>query len=120
MKKILFISIISQAILNTGNSFECGEYKISGIGRMLKNTPVLIINERSLSEYVFTIPISEQPRIVPYIDRPFELHALIVKKGNGTRGELKDLKEISLRVPNPLSESPDTGIKLLHKLPCQK
>lgn len=101
-------------------SIECGEYKISGIARMIEDRPYIIVNEHSRSEYRFTIPIEEEPRLAPYIDRPLELKATIDKKMDGTKGEAKAIFEMALRLPNALSSKTGSGFSLLKKLPCQK
>lgn len=117
-KKLLLLGLLLHNSLAL--SFECGEYKIRGIARMINNSPVLVVNEHSASEYYLKIPISEEPRIAPYIDRPFILSALIDKSMNGTKGEARNIKDVSLRVANPLNEKADTGLKLIKETACLK
>jgi hypothetical protein len=123
MKSFLILSfLVFPLITLAGESTvgDCGEYKIKGIARMINHSPLIIVNEHTISQYTFSIPISEEPRIAPFIDSAFELTATIVKKLDGTKGQARDLKDITLRIQHPLGDTPDTGFKLLTKLPCQK
>ena len=117
MKILLVICFL---VRNAYSAHECGEYNITGTVRMIKNTPFIVVNEHTLSESVLAIPIEEEPRVAPYLNRPCELRAMLNKKMDGTKGEVNTLKEITLRVPNPLNDKPDTGFTLLKKRPCQK
>ena len=120
MKLIITLLLLTTPVFAANANLVCGEYKISGVARMIKNTPYLVINEHTLSEYILSLPISEEPKIAPYINRPFELTALIEKKFNGTKGQIKSLKGITHRIPNPLGQQPDTGLKLIKKITCVK
>lgn len=119
MKIIFFILVLIPIISKAQLVENCGVFNFRGIVRIINDSPFLIINEHTLSEYKFSMPISEEPRIAPYIDRAFELTATIEKKMNGTKGAVQNIKNIQYRVSNPLSETPDTGVKLIKKLICK-
>ena len=124
-----FISITT--ILNAQDSSielksapsDCGKYLIHGIIRSTqKSRPTihLIVNEKSQSEHTFNFTSTED-------DLGYNIHknkdvvvtALILKKLNGTSGELSKVEKIETRIPNVL-KSKDTGFHLLQKLECQK
>jgi hypothetical protein len=118
--KILFWGLVFINALYA--SEECGEYKISGIVRMINNSPVIIVNEHSLSEQNFRVPILEEPKIVPYIDSFFELSASLDKKMDGTKGKLSNLNVIGRKLHSPLHHSTDkqqTGLQLIKPQACK-
>jgi hypothetical protein len=108
--------VFADAHIMTG---KCGEYKILGRARVINNTPVIIVNERTMSEYVLSIPVEEEPKLAPYINRHFKFSGTIEKKLNGTKGEIKLLKELELVVPNPLNGSKDSGLMKIKDISCK-
>ena len=122
MKKYLTILLVCCPLFATHgkSSFgNCGEYNVRGMGRIINNIPLVIVNEHSRSEYILNVPIEEEPKIAPYIDRSFEFSGQIEKGFNGTRAIIKNIKNISRRIANPLSKTPDTGLTLINKMPCK-
>ncbi len=119
MKIILLILFLIPIISKAQIVEACGIYNFRGVVRMIDYSPFLIVNEHTLSEYKFSIPISEEPRIAPYIDRAFELTATIEKRMDGTKGAVKNIQDIDYRVSDPLGETPDTGVKLIKKISCK-
>jgi hypothetical protein len=99
---------------------DCGEYQASGIVRIVNNAPFIIINERTMSEYVLSIPINEEPKVAPFVNRHFTFTGTIEKKMNGTKGEIKLLKNLDLKVPNPLNGSKDSRLLKIKDITCKK
>lgn len=102
---------------------DCGKYIIHGIIRstqISRPTIHLIVNEKSQSEHTFNFASTDD-------DLGFNIHknkdvvvtALILKKLNGTSGELVKVEKIENRIPNAL-KAKDTGFHLLQKLECLK
>ena len=61
------------------NGFKgCGMYQALGIGRSTKNGLVIVINEKTQSEIVLTLPIANEATLAPYVDR--ELNASVILK----------------------------------------
>ena len=122
MKFLLLLFVLVTAVAKADEyktPGSCGEYKVSGTAKIINNTPFIVINEQSVSEYVLSIPIEEEPSLAPFINRHFTLNGLIEKKLNGMKGEMRLIKNITLRIPNPLNGSKDTGLKLIKDIPCK-
>jgi hypothetical protein len=86
---------------------------------MINNYPVIIVNEHSLSEQTFKVPILEEPKLVPYIDRFFEFSALLEKKRDGTKGQLSKLNVIGRKLHSPLIDNKQTGLQLIKPQTCE-
>jgi hypothetical protein len=95
----------------------CGLYQVRAIARSIKNIPMIVINEKTQSEIVLTLPIENEPTLAPYINRAFLAEVQIEKKMIGPNGK-GIVKNIKTRLPDPLNPT-DTGIKLITKSECK-
>ncbi len=95
----------------------CGLYRVRGIVRIQNNTPVIVVNEKTKSEMVFTLPIPNEPKLSAYIDREMQANLLITEAMNGSKGK-GVVKEIEARIPNPIDPK-DTGINFITKSECK-
>lgn len=102
------------------NDLGCGQYHLSGIVRKIEDTPLIIVNEHSKSEYRLSVAIEDEPKIVPYVDRAFEMDATILENFDGTKAKLTKLENAKLKVSNPLDSELDTKLTLIKALPCKK
>lgn len=119
--KILLMFILQLPSVYAADAIrECGIYKVAGIIRIINDGPFIIINEHSMSEYIISIPISEEPQLAPYINRDLSLVITIDRPFNGYKGHAINIHDTQLRIPNPLREKTDTSMQLIKKLPCQK
>ncbi len=118
MKIFIFLFTI---VFSTNNCFsiDCGNYYISGIARKIGFQAYVLVNEKTASEIKLLIELKETPKIVPYINSPISLEALIKGKANGTLATISDLKKITRRVPSPLAIPPDSGMSLLSTTSCK-
>jgi hypothetical protein len=98
----------------------CGQYLISGI---IKKDPdhvlVLIVNEKSKSEYRLIPNSGELDKFAGQIETPITLVAKVIGL-NGHSGVVSNPSRIRPRIPNPLSRDQDTGVKLIKVTQCTK
>jgi hypothetical protein len=113
---LLFLSTLSLADNWTGVS-DCGTYQVKGIGRSSKNGPIIVVNEKTQSEIIITLPIPNEAILAPYVDRSFVAIVQIDEMTSGPK--MKGLiQEIKTRIPDPLTPN-DTGIKMISKAKCK-
>jgi hypothetical protein len=117
--KILFLTLLF-AVNIYAAEFSCGDYQFLGTAEVVNDNPIIIVNKKTASEYRFNIPIEEEPIIAAYIGRHFEMTATLNEKINGTKGKLKKIRDLKLRINDPLAGTENTGLKLLTKLDCIK
>ena len=99
----------------------CGEYLAAGtVHSSVKTGYTLVVNEKTRSEYNFKVPIIEEPKFAPYVDKPLKASILVTKPIDGTRGEIEKVTKVEHRVPNPLHPVFDTGFRLIKKVECKK
>lgn len=116
---ILMLSLIANVNARDWTGFKgCGLYKISGVVRMQKNVPVIVVNEKSKSEIIIHVPIANEPVITSHLDMPVEAQVQLTKPMNGSIGEGEVVK-ISNRLPHPLNPM-DTGLSFIKKGECAK
>jgi hypothetical protein len=110
---ILLVSIPANSQDWSGIS-KCGIYLVNGIVRTTPKGHVIVVNEKSQSEFTITVSIPNEAKLAPYLDKAMVAKVALVKKSL-----LGEVKEISSRIPNPLSPQ-DTGVKLLTQIKCQE
>lgn len=112
----LFLSLPTQAQNWSGVS-DCGLYQVKAVVHSTPNGPVIIVNEKSQSELIISVPITNEAKLAPYLDRAMVATIRVVKKPL-SQSFSATIKEIQSRIPNPLSPQ-DTGIKIISKEKCQ-
>ncbi len=113
---LLLLSLTAQAQEWTG--IGCGTYEVKGVVRSSKNVLLVIVNEKSKSEIVITVPIPNEALLAPHIDKTILAKLVINSKASGAH-ILGTIQDIQARVPNPLA-SRDTGMQLMAKTECKK
>lgn len=96
---------------------DCGLYQVNGVARLTKEGPVMVVNEKTKSEFIITVPTFNEPFLAPYIDKAMQASVEISKKSLGSKIE-GTIKEIKRRISNPLKPM-DTGVKLISKVACK-
>jgi hypothetical protein len=114
---LLTLSLPSLAEDWTGIS-DCGNYQVSGVVRSKKDGPVIVINEKTQSEITITLPIQNEAKVAPYINKAIAATISFERKPSRTE-VVGIIKSIEVRIPNPLDPK-DTGIKFLSKVECKK
>jgi hypothetical protein len=101
----------------------CGEYALKGVVRKNPNAQLgvaYIVHENTKSQLLFEFNEKDDfVVLVAYLDKPTSLKAKVLKKMDGTKGEMVDVSKIALRFPNPLSAS-DTEFSKLSDIDCKK
>lgn len=104
-----------------GQFIDCGRYELKGILRQLpdqKRQFHYSVLEETQSAMLFLVAEeSDLSVLLPFLDKPTFIEASILKKLNGTQGEINKIKKIQLRLPNPLSKN-NLGWSLVEKAPC--
>ncbi len=124
MKKIYFFIFLISTNPLLGQEFKgCGEYAFKGV-LMLDSTAPLqmsyIVHQSTKSEMTFFIINQEDIlKLNSFLKVPTALQAKILKKMDGTKGEIIGLTKISRRFPAPLGY-PETELKLLKTLDCAR
>lgn len=95
----------------------CGLYSAKGIVRSYKDGLVINVNEKTKSEIIISVPIMNEPKLAPYLNKAVEA-SIEFKKLTPHLKLLGTVTQIKSRLPNPIDPS-DTGIKLISKGACQ-
>lgn len=97
---------------------QCGQYNLNGVIRDSQTGPLLVVNEKTLSEYKISFNSNDSLKAAIYLDRHISAKIKITKLNNSYTLEDVELISIESRIPNPLNPQ-DTFIKLDKKLSCQ-
>ena len=95
----------------------CGLYRVRGIGRSKPQGLKIIINEKSNSEIIISLPITNEVLLAPYVDKDLTAKIKIFNTDGSTA--LAVIKEIDRRIPKPIDPK-DTGIEFLEKSDCHE
>ncbi len=127
-KKYLLIFIMALIVLNQasfagqyfGEFKGCGRYILAGIVRKNHtNLVVIIVNEGTNSEFVFTAKEGEKGNYIGHIDLPFSTEVSIIKI-DGTKGVLSNPINSKRIYPNPIDPRTNSGFIQLTKSECLK
>jgi hypothetical protein len=113
---LLLLSLPAQAQEWTG--IDCGTYEVKGVVRSSKNVLLVVVNEKTKSEILITVPIPNEALLAPYIDKPMLAKLVVNSKTSGPH-ILGTIQDIQARVPNPIANR-DTGMHLIAKTECKK
>lgn len=98
----------------------CGEYIVAGMVHSDMTGFTIVINEGTISEYKLKVPIPEEPKLAPYIDRPMKARVILDKKLDETQGEINSISSVQDRIPDPLRPLFNTGFRLIKKTDCRE
>lgn len=112
---ILFIFICGAT---TGSEWtgirKCGSYQLNGTIRSVNSSLVVVINEKTQSEFVIHVDTLSESQLAPYLDQPISAIANFE-----ATNELKaTISSINARIPNLLSPK-DTGARLITARQCR-
>jgi hypothetical protein len=116
--KYLLLLLTLPTIANAEIS-NCGEYNARAIVRVIDSEMKIVVNEKTQSETVISMPLLEQGKIAGHIDKPVTIKLLLTKKFNGMTGVSDKILSTELRIPDPL-KAMDTGLTLIKKMDCTK
>ena len=116
----ILMYIISQSWAAEKPGFAgCGDYVLKGVlvkntGESSQSSPVLYqVNQKTQSQMQFTFQSAQDLLLVSsYLDVPTTMKVRILKKMDGTKGEIHEVNGVSIRKPNPLVPFSDSGIFL--------
>lgn len=99
---------------------DCGRYHIRGIIRKdPKSSVLLVVNEKTKSEYRFKPKDGELHKFVGIIDSEIKLDVQIVSL-DGTAGVVAYPSNIDREVPDPLNTNHKLSFELMEKKKCEK
>lgn len=127
MMKLILILLISLNVKAQPLSgfMGCGEYLLKGV--LVKNTVdtkkyglfIYKTNVQTKSEMQFVIKEANDFALMSsYLDVPTQMKAHINKIMDGTRNEISHIKNVSIRINNPLNQQRNSGIDLISKKDC--
>lgn len=120
---IFIIFVLSFALsFNTFASIglnSCGEYAFKGTPQIDDKQMVVIIKEKSKSEIRLVVPLAEQSKITPYLKLTIEGRLTLSKIYHLWKGEVTQLKDIKLTVPDPLHPHKNSFLNLIKSKKCQ-
>lgn len=119
MKLILALILFTLPHFAIAELSVCGEYEVRGIVRAKKTSHEIVVNEKTMSEINIALPIGEQLKLAPYVDRAMSANLILNKKFDGTNGTSEKIISIKNRIPDPLKPG-DTGLSLIKKIECAK
>lgn len=98
----------------------CGKYRFQGV-LVLKESKSLeyLVHPGTMSQLTFEIDHNDLPTMAAYIDRPTSFEADILRLMDGTKGQIKNIKNISFYVPNPLAPEKEASLKFVSKQKCE-
>lgn len=117
--KYLLLAFFISTTLNANELSECGEYKIKGVIRPLKDGITIVVNEKTMSELKIKTTIIESSQLAAFNNKPVTVTALLDKKFDGTKGFASKIIKTEFRLPDPMNPK-DTGVKLEKKVDCSK
>lgn len=117
MKYLYLLLLIPQ--MSLAELSECGEYEVKAIVRTTKTGHDIVVNEKTMSEMNISVPVTEQLKLAPYVNRPMTAVVSLKQKFDGTKGQAESILKIETRIPDPMKPG-DTGIKLVKKTDCKK
>jgi hypothetical protein len=112
----LLIFEVSFAESWTGLS-SCGHYLVMGTVHINDKGPVIVVNEKSLSEIMITVPIQNEIFLAPYDNQSIEAIVEFSKKFSFSKVQ-GIVKKIKYKTPNPLNPN-DSKIKLISAARCK-
>ncbi len=123
----LCLLILTSLLYSSANASEsygsfqgCGSYKIAGVIRKDPDTAlVLVVNEKTASEYRFKPAPGELPSFASYLDTPIHLNVDVIQS-EGHRGVVSHPSELNPRAPDPIHPHLNSGFALLKKRKCEK
>ncbi|MBC7428093.1 MAG: hypothetical protein H7336_05750 [Bacteriovorax sp.] len=115
--KYFFLFLMFPQIIFADVITDCGEYTARGIVREKPDGLKLIVNEKTLSEYVISMSLLEQGQLGGLINKDAIVQLILNKKFNGQKGVTSKIISAKSRILNPLNPE-DTGLKLDKKSQC--
>lgn len=116
--KYIFIALLIPPFASAEIITTCGRYSASGVIRANDNELSLVINEKTKSEYIISMPMREQAKVAGFIDRDVAAEILVEKKFNGQKVMAYKIDKVELRLPDPLNPA-STLFTLIKKLDCK-
>lgn len=116
--KYLFLLLLLPAV-SLAEISDCGEYNARAVVRVIDSEMKIVVNEKTQSETVISMPLMEQGKIAGHIDKPVTIKLILTKKFNGMTGVADKIISTELRIPDPI-KAMDTGLTLVKKMDCSK
>ncbi len=119
---LILVSTLGYPVYATESygSFQgCGSYKIAGVIRKDPDTAVvLVVNEKTGSEYRFKPAPGELPRFASYLDTPITLSVDVIQS-KGHRGVISHPSDLNPMAPDPIHPHLNSGFLILKKRKCE-
>lgn len=116
---LLIISIPTMAESDSSYQSNCGVFKI--LGTVKENNQkklVVVVNEATKSEIILSTPVNNTLKILAYKGKPLIGEFEILKRMNGTFGEISKIIKIDYRSDSSFSTDENMGMSLVKKMKC--
>lgn len=112
--------ILVFTIVTSPMALSCGDYLVAAQVIMKDGASSLVINPGTKSEINLKVEFGESAKLSPYINRTIETLVRINEPMDATRGNAATIGSIKVLVPDPLSTTKGTSLKLINKIDCKK
>ena len=120
MKILIIIAVFTTCSYSFAQMRPCGEYNIVARVEMLDGFPALLVNPKTKSQITLTTIHSERPKLSPYLDRNLKAKITIHEAFDKTHGKFDAIEDLENAIPDPLSTSGGTSLKLIKNVDCKK
>ena len=120
LNSIFIFTILSLASNIRAEDLPCGDYNVIAKVEMLEGFPVLLINPKTKSQITLSTVHAERPKLTPYLDRNLKAKIIIREAFDKTHGKFESIDDIENSIPDLLTSSGGTAIKLIKKVDCKK
>ncbi len=123
MRNVVYLFSLLIANITLAQVTDCGRYSMKGVLRESVQKPGVfeyVVLEETQSALKFLVTSeADLGLIMPFKDKTTTIEASVLKKLDGTKGEINKILKIDMRLANPLSKN-HSGISLVEKENCLK
>lgn len=109
--------ILGILIMTSALASECYQYEAKGMVRTKKLEMSYVVNEGTMSQFVFSVPTTEVHKFAPYIDVT-SVATLVFKNKPQSKDSILKIEKVERGNPDPLNPMKHTYLKELGKMKC--
>jgi hypothetical protein len=106
----LFLSTLAYA--------QCGTYEFKGTPRIVEDQMQVVLNEKSLSQFILYPAMSDQMKLAPYVDLMVQGELRISKMIEPREGDAVDFMKLDYAIPDPLNPVQNSFLRLKKEETC--
>lgn len=97
---------------------QCGTFEFKGTPRIVDDKMQVVMNEKSLSQFVLYPAMSEQIKLAPFVDLIVQGELRISKLIEPREAEAAEFIKLDYALPNPLNPVQDSFLRLKKEEAC--